>query len=685
VQTLNITFHNNKDLISFIENNKICSKKNILIQLFSGVIDEDKVLNITTLLKEKLPQANIIGSTTAGEIVDGKMYEGTILISFSIFNSTKIKSKLFKFEDKFNVNHVIDSLIVENTKALIIFSDGLKSNAENLLKSITALNPDLIIAGGRAADTIRFKRTFVFDHETYSENGFIIASLSGDDLIVNNDYMFNWRPIGKEMTVTHSDGNIVYDVDNIRIKDLYKKYLGPEISENLPWVGAEFPLLTTRNGIKVARSPIAIQEDGSFLFGGNLITGEKVKFAYGNVNDIKSSIYDNSKRISKLPIESIFIYSCSGRKTLMGKDLEIEFNMLNSLATTTGFFTYGEYFHSERINEILNITTTFITLSEDKNKVKKDLKAVKLSSDNRVLKALTNLLNVTTKEIEYKNKELTRLNNMISKSVLYSTSDLNGNITTISKAYLEFLNLSYEDVIGKNHSIFQHPDTPQKFYHKMWACLNNNIRFIDDLKNKRPDGSEYWLRIMIDPIFDENNVKIGYSSYREDVTDKKVLEYTSSHDSLTELYNRGEFTKRLKHKIKLAQAYNIPFGFAIFDIDHFKKVNDTYGHKVGDDVLIKIAKCLKKNVIGKDFVARWGGEEFVIITHSKDIDTLISLVEQIQDEISKISFTPVPKVTISFGLTIYRKDESKQSMIKRADKALYMAKDNGRDQYKVLL
>ncbi len=495
--------------------------------------------------------------------------------------------------------------------------------------------------------------------------------------------MMNWDLIGKEMTVTKADGNIIYEVDNMKIKDLYKKYLGSEIADNLPSSGTEFPLLTIRNGIKVARSVLAILDDDSFLFGGNLNVGEKIRFAYGNLNDITNSLYDNNQKLSKLPIESIFIYSCSGRKTLMGKELEVEFKMLNSLATTAGFFTFGEYFHSSKINELLNITTTFLALSEDKKSTNKKVYSAEKIEDNRILKALTHLTNVTTQEIEYKNKELFRLNNILSNTVLYTTSDLEGNIVNISKAYLKFLHLSEEDVIGKNHNIFRHPDTEESFYKEMWGKLTNNQEFIGNIKDKRKNGSDYWLKVVINPIYDDENKKIGYGSYLEDITDKKLLEYISSHDSLTQLYNRTEFVKRINAKLKSAQRYNEGFGFIICDIDFFKKVNDTYGHKIGDDVLISVSKCLSENIREDDFLARWGGEEFVIIANHTSLEKLILLSDKLKIAMTKKSFTPVPNVTLSFGLTIYKDGDTRDSLLKRADSALYRAKENGRNRYEI--
>jgi diguanylate cyclase (GGDEF)-like protein/PAS domain S-box-containing protein len=684
MQTFNIQFKNKKTLIEFIQNNNLSQNDHILIQVFSGVIDESKSLEVSKILKNNIPNANIIGVSTAGEILNSSIYEGTILITFTIFTSTIVKSKLYDFNKPFEIEDIMKSLILDNTKAIIIFSDGLKSNAELLLKNISSIKPNIIIAGGRAADPINFNTTFVFDHNISTQKGCVIASLSGDNLIVNNDYILNWNKIGKEMIITNAKNSIVYSIDNIPIKKLYKKYLGAEVTDNLPSSGTEFPLITTRNGINIARSTVAVLEDDSFLFAGNLSTGEKVRFAYGNLNEMHNAIDSDYIKFSKLPIESIFAYSCSGRKSLMGEELESEFKMLSSLAPTSGFFTFGEYFHSSSISELLNITTTFLALSESKITPKKNIYTTKKYDNNRILKVLTNLTNVTTQELEYQNIELSRLNNMISNSVFYSTSDLKGNITTISNAYLNFLEIKEKDILGKNHNIFRHPDTPKEFYKNMWDLLNKNKKCICEIRNINNKGDEYWLKMNITPTYDENKRKIGYSAYYENITDRKKLEYISTHDPLTKLYNRGAFTNEINKKIKSAKRYNEELGFIIFDIDHFKLVNDTYGHKIGDDVLIKLSNCISKNLRENDFLARWGGEEFVIIAYHTNIKQLVNIVKKIQIEISKINFTPVPKVTLSFGLTVFKNNDTKDSILNRADEALYKSKKNGRDRYSII-
>jgi len=282
-------------------------------------------------------------------------------------------------------------------------------------------------------------------------------------------------------------------------------------------------------------------------------------------------------------------------------------------------------------------------------------------------------------KIAKETNELKRLQEVISQSVLYTTSDLNGRITSVSKAFEEFCGYQKAQLIGKNHSIFKDPATPKGFYKNMWKILLENKTFVGEIKNYTKEGKKQWLKITISPIFDENGLKVGYSSYRENITDKKELEYISTHDTLTGVYNREYFQQYLNKKIDFAVRENRSFGFIMLDIDHFKSVNDTYGHAVGDRVLKKATEAVAKQIGVHDTFARWGGEEFIIITPQSTIEEIKVLISTIQNAIAKSSFDPVPNITVSFGVTLYKAGDSAASIQKRADDALYKAKANGRN------
>ncbi|MEN4053400.1 MULTISPECIES: diguanylate cyclase [Sulfurimonas] len=553
----NTVYTNEAELQRFIELHELEKEERLFVQIFSGIVDAEYCLELAGVVKERLPKANIIGTTTSGEICNGAMYDNTVTLSFSIFNKTSIKSKLYQLDKNFHLEDIQKELLSDNTKAMIIFSDGLKSDAETLLKDIYKMAPDIVIAGGRAADK-SFKQTYVFTEKEYSDNGCVIATLSGDELFVNSDYILKWTPIGKEMSVTKADGSTLYELDGIAIIDVYRKYLGDDVVNNLPASCMAFPLLLDKEGVLVARDPVAVTENHALMYAGKFDVGDSVRFSFANIEELTDNLYEYFEKIKTKAAEAVYIYSCAARKALLEDKLRDEINILESLAPTVGFFTFGEYFHAGKIAELLNVTTTFMLLSETKKSLKeKRLITVDTKDFDPIKKALTHLVKVTTKE----------------------------------------------------------------------------------------------------------------------------LENLSTHDALTSLYNRSEYLQTIKRKIKSAQRYGSEFGLILVDIDFFKLVNDNYGHKIGDEVLKRFAKVLQKNVREDDFVARWGGEEFIIIANYTNKEGLVHLVEKLQKKIAKVVFSPVPKITASFGLTTYKKGDDYEELFKRVDNALYMAKHNGRDQY----
>lgn len=168
---------------------------------------------------------------------------------------------------------------------------------------------------------------------------------------------------------------------------------------------------------------------------------------------------------------------------------------------------------------------------------------------------------------------------------------------------------------------------------------------------------------------------------RNDIEEKnKELERLVITDKLTNLYNRRKLDELLQTEIYRSERFEHTFGIAILDIDHFKKVNDTYGHLVGDRVLIEISNILKKYLRKTDFVGRFGGEEFIIICPESEKEGITKLMEDFRLHIENHHFEKVGKKTASFGITLFKKGDTIESLIKRADIALYKAKNNGRNR-----
>lgn len=158
------------------------------------------------------------------------------------------------------------------------------------------------------------------------------------------------------------------------------------------------------------------------------------------------------------------------------------------------------------------------------------------------------------------------------------------------------------------------------------------------------------------------------------------LEILASTDSLTGLFNRRKFTQLLNQELIRYQRYQQKFSILILDIDYFKNVNDTYGHDTGDKVLIEFSDIIENNIRSSDSFGRWGGEEFILLLIESDQKHTEVTAKKLLNAINTHTFDTVGKITTSIGVSQPLKNDTNESIIKRADNALYNAKDNGRDR-----
>ena len=173
------------------------------------------------------------------------------------------------------------------------------------------------------------------------------------------------------------------------------------------------------------------------------------------------------------------------------------------------------------------------------------------------------------------------------------------------------------------------------------------------------------------------------------MADKAELERLATFDSLTGLYNRRAILGKLHELINLANRYREDFSLSMLDIDHFKKVNDHYGHLAGDEVLEQVARSVHQNIRDTDIVGRYGGEEFIIILPRTSLSSSWIVAERLRSMIEKVEMKDsagnVFTITVSQGLAGWDRGEDAYSLISRADRALYKAKEKGRNRVEILL
>ena len=186
-------------------------------------------------------------------------------------------------------------------------------------------------------------------------------------------------------------------------------------------------------------------------------------------------------------------------------------------------------------------------------------------------------------------------------------------------------------------------------------------------------GSERWVH---DAVQADNRVRL--QALTQDLGVKATT------DPLTGLHNRLKLESTLPAEMARADRYDTPLSLVLYDVDHFKKVNDTYGHPVGDKVLIQLSRFVPNLIRNTDFLARWGGEEFLILVPGSDGAMAFQAAEKLREAISHVVFDEVGSITCSFGVAEYIPGESVADLITRADDALYRAKADGRNQVQMM-
>ncbi|HEU4707795.1 MAG TPA: EAL domain-containing protein [Methylophilaceae bacterium] len=268
-------------------------------------------------------------------------------------------------------------------------------------------------------------------------------------------------------------------------------------------------------------------------------------------------------------------------------------------------------------------------------------------------------------------------------------TDLDGVILNINPAFTAITGYSLDEVAGKNHTFLNSGRQDENFYRLMWQSIHTEGRWQGEVWNMRKDGEVYVEWLTINTIYNEDGTPHRLVSLFSDITKKKATEELvwkqANFDSLTGLPNRRMFLDRLDQEIKKSHRARQPLAVMLLDLDHFKEINDTLGHDIGDLLLQEAAKRLTSCVRETDTVARLGGDEFTVILGSlKDP----SDVERVYQEILRKLAEPfqlgneVAYVSVSIGITLYPEDSTNiDELLKNADQAMYEAKSEGRNRY----
>jgi len=562
--------------------------KSVLIQIFSSKNEQELLTKICKSIRNHMPLAHIVGTTTIGEIASGYMQLRKIVISFSFFYDTNISTFAYSCENEeaaYGEKLMQEILsISEKIAGILVFATPLTLGIDKVFQGMSGKEFSFPVFGGGAGSYDTSRTSKIFCDNEYMEKGMIAVVFIGKELQISVRFNLGWQPMGKEMVITKADGLVAKTIDNVDAFELYRKYLNIKNDENFFQNVLEFPLLVDRDGHTVARVPGFAHEDNSIEFISEIVEGEHFRIGYGDPDFIVENARKILEEMKIFEPETIFIYACICRRFLMQNDVNLETHPFDEIATTTGFFTYGEFYNFGNQIKTLNSTIVIVGMKEGEN----DLQ---MKTDHLVEKMNYH------KNAKYLRKE--------------------------------------RDLYSNKHN----------------HIISRLLSFIGQLTLELENVNIELLRV-------------------------------SEIDKLTGLYNRMKIDLILEKEVKVNEKVQGIFSILLLDIDFFKKVNDTYGHLIGDETLITFSNILKNSVSKNDFTGRWGGEEFLIVLPNATSKEAQMVAEKVCLQVNNSEFKNAGHITCSIGISSYRPGDSGDMLIQRADLALYQVKNSGRNRWK---
>jgi len=260
-----------------------------------------------------------------------------------------------------------------------------------------------------------------------------------------------------------------------------------------------------------------------------------------------------------------------------------------------------------------------------------------------------------------------------------------GKFTSLSPSFETLTGWHPKVWVGKPFAPLIHPDDlPRAMEIFMEACSGKSSPDFE-LRVAKKSGGYVDAELSMVPVdMSDGTVVIGIA---RDVSARKREEerilVLATTDGLTGLNNRRELSAILAKEVERTERYGSPLSLIMCDIDHFKQVNDTFGHEVGDLVLRAVSQLMTQNTRLLDVVARWGGEEFMVLLPQSNLDAACIVAEKLRASIAGFQFEKIGHVTLSLGVTGYTPTDDAEAMLKRVDDALYKAKDNGRNRVEI--
>ncbi|GAB62009.1 two-component response regulator [Candidatus Jettenia caeni] len=307
--------------------------------------------------------------------------------------------------------------------------------------------------------------------------------------------------------------------------------------------------------------------------------------------------------------------------------------------------------------------------------------------DKQVEMVLLTIEDIT--RIKRAEEQLCKLSQVVELSPnSIAITDTRGTIEYINPKFTQITGYTSEEIVGQNLCILKSGGITHEEYKCLWDTVTSGCVWQGEFHNMKKDGDSYWTDVCISPIRNSEKDIINFLVIMEEITERKHCEthlmYLADKDPLTNLFNRRRFHKELERWVAHAQRYGTNGALFFLDLDNFKHINDTFGHQVGDELLIKFANLLREQMRETDILARLGGDEFAIIIPYADEGKARSVSRKImglmRDNILINEIQPLG-ISVSIGIVLFPEHGNEvETLLTYADLAMYSAKEEGRNR-----
>jgi len=430
-----------QDLQAWMSTLDAASKsKTVLANVYSRIHDPGWLRRIEADIRSEFPSAHIAGCNCAATFNYSRNPEELTQVSLMVMDNTDISSHCI-ITDKLEKNAgatLADKIKKDATQriaALILLYSPTLPDMSDFLTDLSEALPGIPVVGGGTGNGNEVNNVVMLLNDNVFSSGIIAVAFYGDNLRTETIHHPGWIPFGETMTVTAANGNILESINNRPAAEVYKHFIGYDKGENFFAHAVEFPFIIKRNGMEIARVPVAVDENNHIHFAADFKRGDLIQFAYGDINSILDHLNFCMSNVNRFQPEGVLAFSCISRLMFLNSHQDLELSPYINMSKSAGFFTAGEVNTMNCGTNLLNATIVSLALSEKPVENKTMISIENLpdiyTTNHRNLERIKRLMffiSRVTEELQKANQELRDISQKDALTDIYNRLALNSRL-----------------------------------------------------------------------------------------------------------------------------------------------------------------------------------------------------------------------------------------------------------------